>query len=236
VTPTAAFTAAVGARLEELLGGVRALMAWGGGAPAWQAVVAGLVGTWLLLLGARSARAFGVAGGAAVGAAAGLVARSWLEASLGATTPLAAAVGGAAGLAVAGAAVPRVVVFAAGALPGAVLGAAIPVGGSALAGLAIGAAVLGTLALVGAGVVASAVAGGAGAALLGAALLALPGLHGITQAEGGGPFLLLGWTAVVGVAGAVLQVDRALAGRWRGGARPLTPAGGPAARSPGSAP
>jgi hypothetical protein len=241
-----AFLANAAARGEELLAGLSWLASLAAGLSLPVAGLLGLLGALLLAAGARGRRPIGVAGGAAVGALAALAASGWVRARWPGLPIPALVAGGAAGLAVLGGLAPPVFVFAAGALPGAVLGVAAPIADQPLYGLVAGAAALGALALWGPELVAVGVASTLGAGLLGGALLAVAGPRPEVSALVARPFLLLAWLAVVGAAGGALQLGRAWgkgAGRSGGGpgsdvapvSLPDRP-GGRAARSPGSRP
>jgi hypothetical protein len=233
-----AFLASAAARLDEALGGLSRLASLASGLPLPTAGALAVAGVLLLVVGARSRRVIGAVGGAAVGALAALAAAGWVQARWPELPRPALAAGGAAALGVLGGLWPPLFVFAAGALPGAVLGVAVPVAERPLVGLAVGAAALGGLALVAAELTAVAVAAGLGAGLVGGALLAAAGPRPEVSALAARPFLLLAWLAVVGAAGGALQLGSAW-GKGGGGrgAAPLSPQDRPAdraARSPGS--
>jgi hypothetical protein len=230
----ATFLAAAAARGEEALAGLGGLGEAAVGLPAPAAAALGLAGLLLLVAGARRRRPIGALGGAVVGALAALAARRGLAEVALSSAGLTLA--GAAGLGLLGGLAPRLFVFAAGALPGAVLGAAAPIAGSPLGGALAGGAALGALALVAAEPIAVAVASTLGAALLGGAALAGALPRAVAREVVARPFLLLAWVALVGTVGAAFQLGRSF---QEGGARsaPVTPParpGDPAARSPGS--
>lgn len=201
------FLVRLATRLPELAGPLRPLPLWAHGLllAAGLAVAAG---------GARWRRPVGLAGGAATGWLAGLAAAGLLELP-GRVLP---AIGAAL---VAGGAlmVPPVFPFAAGALPGAFVGARLGLPGGPLAGAAIGLLLLGGLGLLGARLLAAAVAGLLGGAIAGVALLAasshLPELRILEER----PVLLAALVLLLAVSGAAFQVGFA----WGGGRRPKPP-------------
>jgi hypothetical protein len=233
-----AFLANAAARGEELLAGLTWLASLASGLSLPAAGALALAGAALLASGARRRRPIGMLGGAAVGALLALAAAGWVEARWPTLSRSALVAAGAAGLGVLGGLWPPLFVFAAGALPGAVLGQAVPLAEQPLLGSAAGAVALGCLALVVAELTAVAVAALLGAGLLGGALLAAAGPRPEAAALAARPFLLLAWLAVVGAAGGALQLGRSWsrdAGRRSGPGRvsPPDPPEDRAARSPG---
>jgi hypothetical protein len=234
-----AFLASAAARAEEVLGGLSTLASRATGLSWPVAALVGVTGAALLLFGARSRRVIGAVGAAEVGALAVLAAGAWLEARWPALPRPALAAAGAVAMGLLGAAWPHLFVLAAGALPGAVLGVAVPVADRPWLGLAIGAAALGALASMAAELTAVAVAAVLGAGLLGGAALAAAGRTPEVAALAARPFLLVAWLVVVGAAGGAAQLGRSwgrAGGARRGGEPPLTPPDRPAdraARSPG---
>jgi hypothetical protein len=181
----------------RLASAARAL-GWAGALPL------GAAGLWLLLDGARRRRPIAAAGGAAIGALAGAAVAGWASARFG-VPRTAVALGAAAALGTAAAALPLAFAFAAGALPGALAGWHVPLGGSGLAGAAAGAVVAGGAALLLARLVAAAVASALGAALLCGAGLAALGGRALAAELVDRPAVLLGLVAVLAVAGAAFQ-------------------------------
>jgi hypothetical protein len=235
-----AFLAAAATRAEEALAGLTQLAEAAVGLPQAWAAALGVLGLLLLAAGARRRRLIGALGGAAVGALLGLAAGAWMGARWPGLPRGALPWAAATALAALGGLAPSLFVFAAGALPGAVLGAAVPIADRPELGLVVGALVLGSLALVAAEFVAVAVASSLGAALLGGALLALasPGLARELAAR---PAVGLAWVVVVGAAGMAFQLGRSFgtSGGGRGAAPTgrLSPPDRPedrSARSPGS--
>lgn len=228
-----AFLAHAAARAEEALAGLSALATRSTGLATPAAAALGLAGLLLLGFGARRREVVGAVGGAAIGALAALAAAGWLQARWPAAPRPALAAAGAAALGVLGGLWPPLFAFAAGALPGAVLGVAVPLGEQPLYGLLAGAAALGAASLVAAEFTAVAVAATLGAGLLGGALLALAGPRPEVSALAARPALLLAWLVVVGTAGGALQWGRAWGrggGKAGGGpAPPVSPRDPPAA-------
>jgi len=224
------FLAAAAARVQEALAGLSGLAVEARRLPRLAAWGLGVAGLLLLVVGARRRHVIGLVGGAAVGAVAGLVLHS-LELWPGLSRFGLVAAGGVA-LGLLGALVPPVFAFAAGALPGAVLGAEVAIGVHHGLGLLAGALALGALSLAMARVTAAAVSGVLGAALLGAAILQLLGDRPLAGEMATRPAILVGWLLVVGLAGAALQYVQAGSERARGGRGAATPPEDPAARSP----
>lgn len=232
----AAFLANAAARGGALLDGLSWLASEATRLPLPAAGALALVGALLLAAGARGRRPIGAVGGAAVGALAAQAAGGWVAGRWPGLPLPALVAAAAAAMGVLGGTWPALFAFAAGAVPGAILGAAVPIAGWTLLGLLAGAAALGALAVVFAELTAVVVASVLGAGLLGGALLAAAGPRPEAAALAARPFLLLGWLAVVGAAGGALQVGRSWGqGRRRGG-EALSPPDRPegrAARSPG---
>lgn len=201
------FLARLAARLPELAGPLRPLPLWAHGLllAAGLAVAAG---------GARWRRPVALAGGAATGWLAGMAAAGLLELPARVLPPIGAAL-----LAGAGLMIPSVFPFAAGALPGAFVGARLGLPGGPLAGASIGLLLLGGLGLLAARLLAAAAAGLAGGALAGLALLAasrhVPELRLLEER----PVLLAALVLLLAVSGAAFQVGFA----WGGGKRPKPP-------------
>lgn len=233
-----AFLANAAARGEEVLAGLAWLASLATGLSLPAAGVLAVAGAALLASGARRRRPIGALGGAAVGALLAVSAAGWVEARWPSVPRPALVAAGAGALAVLGGLWPPLFVFAAGLLPGAVLGQAVPIAEQPLLGLAAGGLALGGLALVVAEFTAVAVAAVLGAGLLGGALLAAAGPRPEAAAMAARPFLLLAWLSVVGAAGGALQLGRSWSrgGARSGGAGPLSPPDPPedrAARSRG---
>jgi hypothetical protein len=232
-----AFLASAAARAEEALSGLAWLAGHAARLPLPMAGLLALFGGLLLAVGARRRRVIGAVGGAAVGALAVLAASAWLRVHAPGLPLPALVAGGAAGLGALGALAPSTFVLGAGALPGAVLGVAAPIGDEPLLGLLAGAGALGGLALWMPEFVAAVTAATLGAGLLGGALLSLVAARAELLAR---PSLLLAWLVVVGAAGTAAQLGRAWGRGGRvGSAAGLTPPDRPvdrAARSPGSRP
>jgi hypothetical protein len=203
----APLAASVTERLIEALGGI--------GLAAERALAAGpVVGGVLAVLGIvaltvalRAPRPLAAAGGAVVGALAGIAARGTLALHFG-LSPVTSAAVGAALAALACGAFPPIFPFALGALPGALFGVHAPIGGRGAFGAAAGALVGGTIALVFARPVTAGFTALAGGLLAGAGLLAVFAGHPLTVELAGRPFALLGFALVTGIAGAAFQLAR----------------------------
>ncbi len=169
------------------------------------AVAVGACGLLLLLGGLRLSPLVTAAGGALLGWVAGGYAAPLFA---GRIPPGLTAWVGAAALGVASLLTPYAFPAAAGALPGALLGARLFPWG-ALAGILLGAALLGLLAIALRRLVVALFAAAAGAALVAAALIALtvqmPALAVVTRR----PTLLAALAATLAVAGAAFQLGRA---------------------------
>ncbi len=166
-----------------------------------------LAGAAVLGFGARARRPLAVAGGGLVGLAAGAAVAGWMGGWVGAPTLLVAALGALALAALAGL-FPPIFIFAAGALPGALIGATLPGPGQPWYGL-LGLAVGGLLALGFARWVAAVAAAGLGAALLAVGLLGAAAQWPPAQALASHPLPLVTVLAVLTVAGAAFQHARA---------------------------
>ena len=163
------------------------------------------LGLATLAVGARARRPLAVAGGAVAGWAAGMALAPWLAREVGISV-LATRVACAAAVATLSGLLPATFLFAAGALPGALVGSAMAreavglwagLGLGGLAGLLLGRAV------------AAMAAASLGAALLAAAALGASGRWEALQVLSERPFVLLTLTAVAAVAGAAFQWNRA---------------------------
>jgi hypothetical protein len=186
-------------------------------AGSWPAIaLATALGLALLVAGARLRRVLS-------GAAAGLVGFV-----LG--TTLARLVGGPVGpstwawavaaiLTVGAALAPGIYPSALGALAGGVLGARLPVGGSAALGAALGAVVGGSVALLLRRLVLAATAAAAGASLLATVLLALGARYPALAVLGARPVVLVAIGALLFVAGTAFQVGAGDGGGRSGKAR-----------------
>jgi hypothetical protein len=108
--------------------------------------------------------------------------------------------------------------LAAGALPGALLGVHVPIGGRAALGAAVGGLVAGLVALLFARPVAIGVASFLGGFAMGLGLVGLLPDHAIGLALARHPFALVAIAVVLGVAGSAFQL-----GRGEPRARPLAP-------------
>ncbi len=207
VADPAGFLLRLAGRFPELAGPLRPLPLWAHGL----LLAAGLA---VAAAGARWRRPVALAGGAATGWLAGMAAAGLLELPGRVLPPVGAAL-----LAGAALLLPPLFPFAAGALPGAFLGARLGLPGGPLLGAGIGLLLLGGLGLLGARLVAAAVAGLLGGALAGVALLAsarhLPQLRILEER----PVLLAALVLLLAVAGAAFQVGFA----WGGGRRPRPP-------------
>lgn len=172
----------------------------------WPAAL-GLAGLGLTILavGARWRRPLAVCGGAVLGWTAGVALAPWLLREVG-VSPLATRAIAATALAVLSGFVPSAFLFAAGALPGAVVGSLLSAEPASLwAGLGLG----GLAGLVAGRAVAAMAAAAFGAMLLAAAALAVSDHVDSFRALAERPFVLLTLTAVVAVAGAAFQWARA---------------------------
>ncbi len=175
----------------------------------WPAAWAlGVCGSAVLLAGARMRRPLAVVGGAALGWMAAAAAPSWISTNAGVSR---GALGAAAGalLAVGGGLFPPLFVFAAGALPGGILGASLPIRDSPELGAAAGAAVAGVAAVLLAQWVAAAAAAVIGAVMLSAALLAAGDSWPALRVLSVRPFVTVALAAVLSVAGAAFQLRSA---------------------------
>lgn len=186
-----------------------------------------LAGFAALVAGTRRGRPLAVVGLAALGALGAVLLRGPLSAHLGLGATAAAGALAAAG-AVAGALAPAVLPFCLAAVPGALAGANLPLGGRAAYGAAAGALAAGLVGLLLARVVTAAAAGLGGGLALGLGLLACFDQDPLARELAGRPAVVVGFALVVGIAGAALQLSRA-----PGGARSPE---APGARSPGSPP
>jgi hypothetical protein len=215
----AAPLAASVSRLGEALAALGRAAAWAHGAGPVAGALLAIVGVLALTVALRAPRPLAVAGGALVGALAGLAVRGPLALHLG----LAATTSAAAGAAVAAAAcglLPPLFPFAAGALPGALLGLHAPLGGRAALGAAVGGLVAGAIALVFARPVTAIVAALAGGLAFGTGLLALLGARPLGEELASRPLALLAFALVTGIAGAAFQLAR---GEPRGPSRAASP-------------
>jgi hypothetical protein len=205
---TAPLAAGVTERLGEVLAGLALLAesARAAGVVAGAVLLAvGLVGLTVAL---RAARPLAAAGGAVVGALAGLAARGTLALHFGLSPALSAA-SGAALLAVACGAFPPLFPFAVGALPGALLGAHAPIAGRGAFGAAAGGLVAGVVTLLFSRPVAAGFAALASGLLAGAGLLAIAGDHPLAVEIARHPLALIAFAIVIGIAGAAFQLSRA---------------------------
>lgn len=189
------------------------------------AAAALLAGAVALGFGARARRPLAAAGGALVGLAGGTALAGWIGGWV-AVPWLFLAAAGALGLGVAAGFFPPLFIFAAGALPGALLGSALPPSGQPWYGL-LGLAVGGLVALGFARWVAAVAAAGLGAALLAAGLFGAASDWAPARALAGHPLALATLLAVLTVAGAAFQHAAA----WRPPEPRL-----PAESAPGEAP
>jgi len=172
----------------------------------WPATLAlAVLGLAILTIGARWRRPLAVVGGAAVGWTAGMALAPWLVREVG-VSPLATRIVAAAVVAVLSGLLPPAFLFAAGALPGALVGSALtPEAVGLWGGLGLG----GLAGLVVGRAVAAMAAASLGAALLAAAALGASDRWEPLQVLAERPFVLLTLTAVVAVAGAAFQWTRA---------------------------
>jgi hypothetical protein len=175
-----------------------------GTAASAAAIVAGLL---LLTVAARFRRVLAGVGGAAIGALAALAAHGAIASAYGLSIPLAAALG-AVVLGAASALFPPVYPLAAGALPGALLGAHVPIGGRAALGAAVGGLVAGLVALAFATPIGIAVASFVGGLAIGLGLVGVLSRHAVGLALAAHPFALLAVAVVLGVAGSAFQLGR----------------------------
>jgi hypothetical protein len=208
----------------EIFAGVAALAARAQalGLPLGAPLVA--VGVGAAVAGTRLRRVLGAAGLAGVGALAGFVLRGLIAAHLGVSTATGVAILAGVG-AVGGALAPGALPFAVAALPGAIVGTGLPLGGRPEYGAAAGALAAGLVGLLLARVVTAAVAGLAGALAVALGALACFPRDALARELALHPAVVIGFTIVVGIAGAALQLAGA----------PTSPAA-PAARSPESPP
>ncbi|HET6923522.1 MAG TPA: hypothetical protein VFI16_10290 [Anaeromyxobacteraceae bacterium] len=192
--PWQAYAAAV-RRLPDLVEALRGL--------PWPAAAAALLaGAAAMGFGARSRRPLAAAGGGLVGFAAGVALAGWLGG--GAVPWLLAASGGALALGVLAGLYPPLFIFAAGALPGALVGSALPATGQPWYGL-LGLAVGGLLALGFVRWVAAVAAAGVGAALLAAGFFGAAGDWAPARVLASHPLALVALLAVLTVSGAAFQ-------------------------------
>jgi len=196
----------LGARLEVL--------------PLWALAALLALGAFVLAAGARRRRPVAAVGGAGAGAVAGV----GLAGLLGLSAGLLPAIGA---VALAGAALvlPSLFPFAAGALPGAFLGAAAVPEGARWVGALVGSFLFGGLGLLAARIVAAATAGAAGAGIVGAALLGAAGRLPALAPLARWPALLAGLLTVLAIAGAAFQASSAWGGGGAGGGAAPPPAG-----------
>jgi hypothetical protein len=193
--PWQAYAAAI-RRLPDLVEALRGL--------PWPAAAAALLaGAAALGFGARARRPLAAVGGALVGLAAGVALAGWLGGG-GAVPWLLAASAGALALGVLAGLYPPLFIFAAGALPGALVGSALPPSGQPWYGL-LGLAVGGLLALGFARWVAAVAAAGVGAALLAAGFFGAAGDWAPARALASHPLPLVALLAVLAVSGAAFQ-------------------------------
>jgi hypothetical protein len=192
----------------------------------WPAAVAALLaGAVALGFGARARRPLAVAGGGAVGVAVGAALAGWLGG--GSAVPgLLAAAAGALLLGVLAGLFPPLFIFAAGALPGALVGSTLPAPGQPWYGL-LGLAVGGLLALGSTRWVAAVAAAGLGAGLLAVGLFGAAGGWAPARVLAAHPLVLVALLAVLTVAGAAFQHGTA----WPP-PRPRVPAGTPPDEAP----
>jgi hypothetical protein len=178
----------------------------------WPAAMAlGLCGAVVLLAGARMRRPLAAVGGVVLGCLAAAAAPSWVATNVGVSRSTLAAAA-AALLAVGGGLFPPLFLFAAGALPGSLLGASFPIFAikdSPELGAAAVAAGTGVAALLAARWVAAAAAAILGAALVSAALLAAGGSWPALRLLSARPSITLALAAVLSVAGTAFQVGTA---------------------------
>ena len=177
-----------------------------------------LVGAAVLGFGSRARRPLAMAGGALVGLAAGAALAGWIGGWV--TVPaLLVAVTSALALGVLAGLYPPLFIFAAGALPGALLGSALPQAGQPWYGL-LGLAVGGLLALGFSRWVAAVAAAGLGAGLLAAGLLGMASDWAPARALASHPLALVALLAVLTVSGAAFQHARAWPRRVAAGPSP----------------
>ncbi len=170
----------------------------------WPAAVgAAVAGVVALGFGARARRPLAVAGGALIGVAAGTALSGWMGGWL-AVPGLLSGAAGALALGVVSGIYPPLFIFAAGALPGALIGATLPQVGQPWYGL-LGLAIGGLTALGLARWVAAVAAAGLGAALLALGLLAVAGDWPPTRVLAAHPLALVALLAVLTVSGAAFQ-------------------------------
>ena len=177
------------------------------------AIAAGAVA---LGFGARARRPLAVVGGALVGLAAGAALAGWIGGRV-AVPGLFVGAASALALGVLAGLWPPIFIFAAGALPGALVGAALPQAGQPWYGL-LGLAVGGLAAIGLARWVAAVTAAGLGAALLAVGVFAAAGGWPPARALAGHPLALVALLAVLTVSGAAFQHASA----WRPPERRLT--------------
>ncbi len=203
----AALASSVARRLGEAVdavGAVAHVMRAAGPARGVAVLVAGVL---LLTVAGRIPRVLAGVGGALVGALAAIAAQRALALGLGLSPTVAVPVS-AVVLGGACAAFPPLYPVAVGALPGALLGVHVPVGGRAAFGAAAGGLAAGLVALVfgrGVSVLFASLAGGLCVALGAVALFARHVLAAELTAR---PFALLAVALVLGVAGAAFQLSQ----------------------------
>lgn len=155
----------------------------------------------------RFGRLLAALGGAAVGVLGALAAHEAIRVHLGIAPAIGAAIGAAAvGLACARS--PRLFPFAAGALGGAFLGAALPLGGRGALWAAAGGLLGGFASLMAGRTVAASFASAIGGVLLPVGLVAIFGGHSLAREAAGRPAALLAVAVVAAIAGAAFQIGR----------------------------
>jgi len=207
-------------RLSDLFAGLGALAAAVLPLGAAAGAALALAGLLALTVATRWRLPFAVAGGAGVGLLAALALRGWLVAHL-AVSPLVATLMLAAAGALGCAASPGAFPFAAAALPGALLGAEVPLAGRSVLGAAAGALIAGVAGLALARIVSAAFASLAGGLLLGLGLVAAFGRTPLARELAGRPAVIAGFALVLAIAGAAFQLSTT---REESGARsPVSP-------------
>jgi hypothetical protein len=205
--PLAALAPGVLEVVSALGGAVESLRALG----PWVAAPVAVAGLVALTVGTRRARPLAACGGAALGALFALALRAPLQTYL-AVSPAAAAAAGAVAVGTACGAFPATFPFALGALPGALLGGGVALGGQPALGAAAGALAGGFVAALAARVVTALFAALAGAIAFGVGAAALAGVHPLARELAARPFALAGLAVVLAVAGAAFQLERGAAG------------------------